>query len=240
MTDNTPSSVRIYSWIVPILIGIFSLLGLCLILGSNWLPSQAPQVAPSRTVIPFKYQLLATETLTPTPAAEMPDSRVAPTGTSTVTKPELETTPSLSQTEQNGTLTEGLDTPTPTITLDPIFGNDAPLLAGIYDESDVGFTYIGIWDTEENVDAYLETVAVSETVGNYVAFSFEGYQIGLGYQSSIGAGEITINIDGSELTITQQAGSSWYSEAFESGTHYVIIKHTGAGPVNMDYVEIIE
>lgn len=209
-------------------------------LGANWMSSRAPQDVPTKTGTPFKFQLLATETMIPTLAAETVELTDLPLETSSSTDRGAGTTPFLHATEQSGSTTGESFTPTPTITLDPIFSNAEPLLAGIYDESDVGFTYIGSWDTEENVDAHREAIAVSDTMGDYVAFSFTGNRIGLGYQSSDDAGEITVNIDGFELIITQLVGDYWLSDEYEPGTHYVIINHTAAGQINMDYVEIYE
>jgi hypothetical protein len=126
------------------------------------------------------------------------------------------------------------------MTAAPILGNSTPLPTGKYDNSALGFTYIGVWNVEENSYAYQETVMVSEVVGDYVAFRFIGLQLMLGYQSSDDAGEFTVSIDGEEETMNQQVGSIWFSAYLESGTHYAIITHTGAGPVNLDYIEVAE
>ena len=237
--DTRP--IRTHSLIPPLLIGIISLLGICLVLVATFLPKESAEPAPSRTFTPFKYEFLATETVIQTPTletAETAESSFAPTFDIETSDPE--TTPSLLETEQNGTSPAGFSVPAATATPNPIFDNFEPLAAGTYDDTDYGFTYIGVWDLEENLDAYLETVLVSETVGDYVAFSFTGFQMGLGYQSSEDAGEITINIDGTEMTITQQEGDLWSSDEFESGTHYVLITHTGEGPINLDFIEILD
>jgi hypothetical protein len=164
----------------------------------------------------------------PTETAESPETLFVPVATSEFSTPISEST------EQSETPPGGSVTP------DPIFGLLEPLIAGIYDDADAGLAYIGVWNPEENIDAYQRTIFVSEAVDDYLAFSFIGYQLNVGYQSSDEAGEITIDVDGVEMTVTQQVGSLWISGEFPLETHYVTITHTGEGPVNLDYIEIPE
>jgi hypothetical protein len=247
--DTRP--IRYHPLIPPLLIGIFSVLGLCTILALAFRPAQTAAFVPTRTSTAFKYQFLATETQVPvlTPASETAEFRVAPTVTSTLTNSTTQDPESTSlfvassvATQRNATVgaTVAPFTATPTITLEPILGTSTPLPTGKYDNSAPGFRYIGVWNVEENSYAYQETVLVSDVVGDYVAFSFIGLQLMLGYQSSDDAGEFTVNIDGVEESMNQQAGSIWFSDYLESGTHHAIITHTGAGPVNVDYIEIAE
>lgn len=237
--------IRNHPLIPPLLIGIFSLLGLCAILALSFLPERNVESVPTRTPTPFKYQFLATETDIPvlTPATETAELRIAPAATSTITNITIQntqTTPFFAATEQNGGATAASFTPTATMTLNSIFGNSEPLATGKYDDRDPGFTYIGVWNEEENSYAYQETVLVSDAVGDYVTFRFIGLQLMFGYQSSDDAGEITVNVNSVEETMNQQAGSIWFSDYLEPGTHFAIITHTGEGPVNLDYIEIAE
>jgi hypothetical protein len=149
-------------------------------------------------------------------------------------------TPLPAATEQNDSATTPSFTATPTLTRQPVFGNSEPLPTGKYDDRDQRFTYIGVWTRDENSYAYQETVLVSEQVGDYVAFRFNGLQLMIGYQSADDAGEFTVNVDGLEETMSQLAGSIWFSDYLEAGIHFVIITHTGAGPVNLDFVEVAE
>lgn len=222
-----------------------------------FLPEQNAEFVPTRTPTAFKYQFLATETQIPilTPASATAEFRIVPNETSnstTITTQGTETTPFLVATVQNGNTVQSSSTtqnagttadpriPTATMTPEPILGNAEPLTPGRYDDRNLGFTYIGIWNVEENSYAYQETVVVSEAVGDYVAFRFTGLQLMLGYQSSDDAGEFTVSIDGEEETMNQQVGSIWFSAYLDSGTHYAIITHTGAGPVNLDYIEVAQ
>ena len=238
--DTRP--IRPHPLIPPLLIAIVSLFGLCVILALAFFPEQNVELVPTRTPTPFKYQFLATETLIPTPVLETETAqfRVAPTEARDTATLDAKTTPLLIVTQQNATSSRGVPTLTATLTPNPIFGNAGPLTAGKYDDTGAGFTYIGVWNAEENSYAYQETVHVSDEVDDYVAFSFTGTQLLFGYQNNDDAGEITVEIDGLEETMSQRVGSLWFSYDLEPGTHYAVITHTSEGPINLDYVEIEE
>jgi hypothetical protein len=146
----------------------------------------------------------------------------------------------LTVTEQTGRSTDEFVTPTLTITPAPIFTGSVPMTAGIYDGADPQIIRSGNWTNQSNVDAHQGTLLVSNTVGNYVAFSFLGYQIALGYQESENAGNLMVNIDGSEVSFTQRVGNSWFSQELEIGTHFVILTHISGNTVNLDYIDILE
>lgn len=256
--DSQP--IRNHPFIPPLLIGLFSLFGLCTILALAFLPEQNAEIVPTRTLTPFKYQFLATETLTAAATLETTETsqtseisetaelRVLPTEAFTVatvtmtniTNQSIGLTPLPAATEQNDSATAPSFTATPTLTRQPVFGNSDPLPIGKYDDRDPRFTYIGVWTRDENSYAYQETVLVSEVVGDYMAFRFNGLQLMIGYQSADDAGEFTVNVDGLEETMSQLAGSIWFSDYLEAGIHSVIITHTGPGPVNLDFVEVAE
>ena len=224
-----------YSLLVPLLTGFISVIGICLILVSAWFPRQNTPVVPTKTVTPFKYLLLATETVVPTPGFETAaPTEIFPTPTSEV---DVVLTPAL--TEQNGISTDDFFTPTATITPDPIFAESDPMRVGIYDDRDSEIIRIGNWNTQQNVEnAHQKTLLVSNTVGNYIAFSFIGQEMALGYQSSNNAGDMLINIDGSEVTMTQLVGNAWFSQELERGTHHVILIHQSGTLINLDYIDI--
>jgi hypothetical protein len=255
MTTDNRSPLRDSSLIFPILVGIISLLGIGFLLVSIWFPRENTQMLPTRTVTPFKYLFLGTETVIPTPEPEtaapldsypVPD---APSEESIELLPvptEQSGTPGgvllLTVTEQteNGISTEEFFTPTFTITPAPIFAESGPMAAGIHDGADPQIIRSGNWTNQSSVGAYQGTLLVSNTVGNYVAFSFLGYQMILGYQGHDNAGNLMVNIDGSEVPITQRVGNSWFSEELEAGTHYVILTHESGTSVNLDSVEILD
>jgi hypothetical protein len=234
--------IRSHPLFLPLLISIISLLGICVIIASVWFPRQNAQVFPTRTPTPFKYLLLATETVIPTPAAELarpPESRFAATGTSDIADPE--TTFFSIATAQTGIFTGEIFIATSTITPNPIFAESQPMNVGTYDAADKQIIRRGSWIIQNNIDAYQGNLLVSNTVGDYVAFRFIGYQMMLGYQSNeIHAGELLVNIDGAEVTLTQAVGNLWISDELNAGTHFVIVTHAGGATVNLDYVDILD
>ena len=230
---------RNYSLFLPPLIGIISLFGICLILVSARFPRQNTQVVATQTVTPFKYLLLATETIVPTPGFET--ATVTEIFSSPTSEGDLvlsAVVPSLTLTEQNGISTDEFFTPIVTITPNPIFAESNPMTGGVYDDTDSEIIRHGNWKSQNKADAYEQTLLVSNTVGNYVAFSFTGRYLVLGYQSTEDAGDLAVNIDGSEERLSQSEGNSWFSQDLGPGTHFVLLIHHSGSSVNFDYINI--
>jgi hypothetical protein len=230
--DDHP--IRDKSLLVPLLISAISLLGIFSVLALTWRAGQNPESFTTPTVAPFQYLLLATETAF-LPPPEAP-TEILPTPTEVLAE---EATTPMETTEPIGIATDEFFTPTITITADPIFTKSVPMTAGTYDDADSKIIRKGTWNNQDNVDAHQKTLLVSNTVGNYVAFSFTGLQMILGYQSSDNAGNVTMNIDELEVTITQLVGNAWFSQELGPGTHYVILTHESGTTVNLDYIEIL-
>lgn len=235
MTTDTPTPGRNSTWFIPILIGIISVCGICLILGWAWLPGQKAQVIPTRTFTPFQYLFLGTETLTLTPRPE--------TATPTETLPARTPTSGANRAlTPSSTGEAGIfiieDTPTVTITADPIFAGAEPMTAGKHDSIESEFTRTGSWNIQNNEGAYQHSFLVSTTIGSSIAFSFIGDQIILGYQTTDEAADMLVNIDGTELSFAQEVDYEWYSWDLSFGTHYVIVTHESGPTVNLDYIEI--
>jgi hypothetical protein len=236
--DNRNFSCN-YSLLAPLLIGIFSMLGICLIIMSIWFPRQNAQSTPTQTVTPFKYLLLATETVVPTLEMETAvTTKIFPTPTSRVDVVSSATGVQQNGSSPNGISTDAFMTASVTITPDPIFAESKPMSAGRYDDTYSEIIRNGNWKSQENVDSYQKTLLISNTVSNSIAFSFIGSQMVLGYQSKADAGEMTVNIDGEEVTVTQLVGNAWFSEELEPGTHFVILIHANGASVNLDYIDI--
>ena len=253
MTMDTRPPDRESSILIPILIGTFSLLGICLVFAISWFWKPEKPSAPPQINTPFKYALLATETTVPTSdfrSAVPTDSVATPTSVvveetavplqavaqANVTPNENSFVPVTGQTEIP---TEEIFTPTFTITPDPIFTQSTPITTGTYDDSNPNILRIGTWSTKQNVsNAFQKTLLVSNQDGNYIAFSFIGQKMMVGYQSSMNAGEMLVSIDGNETTMTQLVGNAWSSQEFEPGTHYVILTHFTGASINIDYIDI--
>jgi hypothetical protein len=135
--------------------------------------------------------------------------------------------------------TDDFFTQTATITTNSIFAEATPMTIGKYDDIDPNIIRNGNWTSQHNIEpAYQKTLLISNTVGSYVAFRFIGRQIVLGYQSSANTGDMTVNIDGAEVTITQRVGNAWFSQELEFGTHSIILTHYSGTSINMDYIDI--
>jgi hypothetical protein len=252
--DNRPP-VLDHSLLFPFLIGIVSLLGIGFLLVSVWFPREDTLMLPTQTVTPFKYLFLGTETVVPTPEPETaapldsypdPDAPSAesmellPVPTEQSGTPEVVLLLTLPEQTENGISTEEFFTPTFTITPAPIFAGSVPMTAGMYDGADPHIIRSGSWTNQSSVNAYQGTLLVSNTVGNYLAFSFVGHQMALGYEGNDNAGNLMVNIDGSEVPITQRVGNSWFSQELIIGTHFVILTHISGNTVNLDYIDILE
>ena len=220
----------------PVLISIISLLGICVILATTWLPRQRTQAIPTETVTSFKYLLLATEMVFSSSKHEgSTPSEILSTPTAAS---ENKTTPLLVMTQPTGISTADPSIPTITITPPPQFGESNPMTMGTYDDADSTIIRHGNWEPQKKADAYKQTLLVSNTVGNYVAFSFIGRFVVLGYQSTNDIGNFTINIDGSEQSISQVTDNAWFSRDLGTGTHFVLLTHASGTTVNLDYINI--
>lgn len=226
------------------------MLGICLLLAPIWFSGQNVQASSAQTAAPFKYLLLATLTpipsvepettspLTPLPARTEPSAEVLAPAPPQVTEQTGDASPAIEQPQITVT-GDVFVTPIITVTTDSLFAGSIPMTAGIYDDSDPRIIRKGSWKPQGHEDAYQETLLVSNTIGNYMIFSFTGGGMMLGYLSD-DAGDMIVNIDGTETIIVQLIGDTWFSQDLEPGTHYVILTHESGASVNLDFVEITD
>jgi hypothetical protein len=243
------------SLLIPIGIGVFSMVGILIVMLAVYLEEPPTAIPVDPTVTPFKYILLATETLVPDPELETvpseetiseeptnPISPILPV-TSEATFPALPTTaPSRIPILATNTVQASISTPA---IVTATFTGTAPAtttssLTQKYDETDEFLEYDGDWVSRTGVgNAYQGTLSVSNQVGSDVIFSFEGQQIVIGYLGEPGLGSLTISIDDDEFLLNQSAGNKWVSPQFPAGEHFVILIHEDGDTINLDYVEII-
>jgi len=234
-----------YSLFFAVLVGAGSLLGLCLILALGQFRTEGAEVLPVETSTPFKYAFLGTEpgisTLeleTSTPEEPFPGDTIYPTLNTTPDNGFI-SFPTMTPTRTNVPSSSGSPRPTSTKTFTPTVEETMPFAAGKYDDTDLRITHSGNWVSQTNVgNAYNETLHVSNTLGNYVAFTFVGQQLQLGYQGGPGLGTVRITIDTTPFLLTQTTGNEWSSAKILHGRHFVIITHDSGGSVNLDYINI--
>ena len=229
--------------LIPIIIGVVSILGIALIFSIAYLNRGQVPVPLEPTATPFKYLLLATETGTPIPELEASASEeilqtavTLPTfvpGTTKESIPFAVGTPSSIETVLDD------DSFAPTVI--PPVSEALPIDVGKFDDTNPNVEYGGDWTIQTNIGkAYQGTLHVSNTIGNYLTLSFEGEQMQLGYQSASGFGSLTITIDEGEFVLDQIANGTWVSPELTSGTHYVIIFHESGDTINLDYIDILD
>ena len=237
--------------LIPIGMGTFSVLGICLVLLIGYLNQPQTDIPVEQTTTPFKYLFLGTETLAIDPELETstPEELVkeAPTASATpiiimtptsVSAQEQITTTSISVPLQTNTLTSN-NTPgsTPTATFD----ETTALIAGKYDDTASLLNYDGDWISELFVtDAYQETLYFSLEIDDSITFKFLGKQIIFGYLGDADFGTVTITIDNVKYTLNQSSGSEWVSPQLTQGVHSVIILHESGDLVNLDYINVLE
>ena len=232
--DNQPSFDR--GIFIPIGVGIFSLIGICVILLLGRFNAARATVEEIPTATPFKYSLIGTE-----PAL----STVTGDGISTS---QLPATPSVLSTNTISpnvpiiTLPPTIAANTPTRT--PTSASGAPLGAGTYDDMHDRLIYNGNWTTQSGVSgAYQNTLHVSGTLGNSVSFRFIGKELRVFFQAGSSLGTIRLTLDGTVYGRNQAEGTQiyeWVLPEVASGTHTVTITHLSGGSVNLDSLVIPE
>lgn len=239
--DNQPSFDR--GLIPPALIGIFSVIGICLVLLVYRYNTSREVVVVTVTETPFKYIFLGTEPAISTEPS--PEESAAATLSEEQTPiftqaPPIILTPSTPQITTPSTPVPSLITPS-NATSTPASAAPPPLNAGTYDDTYPGLIYSKGWVNQTNVSgAYQSTLHISNTLttpGNSVTFRFIGQEVRLLYQSgpSLGVLQITLDTTTSELNQSDSSNERVLT-ATQSGTHTVTLTHLRGGAVNLDSV----
>ena len=230
--------------LIPIAIGVVSILGIGWILWRSHLGESPIPPTAMPTAIPFDVSSLGTEVMSFYPSAtptqdETPKAQTpsAATGTSPVAYPAPldETLPSTST-----LITESLPAPSATYTPDYI----QPLRAGRYDDTDPNIAYDPYWTALKNpgtVNAYKGTIHASADTGNEASFRFTGTRLRLGYQRGKTFGVVTVIVDDQSYSFHEQAFDLvWRSPQLTPGDHFVQIIHQSGESINLDYIEILD
>jgi hypothetical protein len=222
------------SLLIPIAIGIVSILGIGWIL----LTSDLGKSFIHPTAIPSSVISLETRTRTPSPLVTITRDETSPTATETSPDsypgPPAETLPSTST-----LMTESL--PTPSTTPTPDF---MPLRAGKHDDTDPNIAYDPYWTALKNSStaiSYKGTIHASADLGSEASFRFTGKQFRLGYQRGKSFGTVTVLVDDQPYGFHEQAFDLvWSSPQLSPGDHFVRIIHESGESINLDYVVIVD
>ena len=220
--------------LIPIILGVFSVFGICLVLILGRISASRESVIPEDTATPFLYMFLGTE---PAVVSATPEEEEEDETDTTETPEETATELSFDPVTQVPTATNPsliiLATATQTTS------STAPLNPGTYDNDDPHLSYTGNWNSQSGVSGVFEgTLHVSTTLGDSVTFRFIGQQIRIFYQSGSGLGTADIDLDGAQFEVPQAASSGvifeWSSPVLVNGTHTVVITHLSGGAINID------
>lgn len=223
--------------IIPLGIGLISIIGIGLILMKVRSDSSklAPPISPTAT--PFKYLFLATETLTPEFTTEA-NSKKRPATETQLPLDALSTkTVKTSETPRAAGSQEPTADPNKTETPTAIPPN--LLTVGKYDDIDDRITYDGDWFGESVDFTFGETLFVSNSIGDSASLKFLGTQLELGYLEDPELGVATVTIDETEYTVDQASGAEWLSPILPFGEHSVTILHTDGEVIILDYVTVV-
>lgn len=253
MDNKTPFD---RSLLIPIFIGFFSVLGICLVLFAVRLSAARGNVQSDATATPLKYQYLATEpevalptdiaspteetaTITPTFQFVLPTSTQS-VGVATLSSTPLTLSTAVSTSKPTATSFVGA-APTNTFTPSPT----AQSLAVTYDDADFKFLYTGTWSSQTNItNAYQNTLHVSNAIGDAVQLSFVGQKIHIAFQVGPSLGAVAIKIDTVDFALDQSstdtAISGWESPVLVLSSHTVTITHISGGAVNLDSIAVLD
>ena len=221
--------------LVPVLIGLFSICGICFLLAAMRFNPGRSAIATEQTSTPFQFLFIGTEPVLSTGTVEFPEVTpvILPSKTESPNSPII-------------TLPAVTNTRVPTST--PTSASTAPLGAGTYDDTHNRLVYSGDWETQSNVTgANLNTLHVSSVLNtprNSVSFQFIGQEIRIFYQAGPSLGSISLNIDNKVYEISENNASTniyeWVIPQVAAGTHSVTITHIDGGSVNIDKIIIPE
>lgn len=238
--DNQPAFDR--SLIPPALIGIFSVIGICLVLLLYRYNTSNVVVEVTVTQTPFKYIYLGTE---PAISTEPVPEESATATLADEPPPIVTQAPPIILSPNTPQITPSTPVPTANVPSNPTptSASAPPMNAGTYDDVDFRLIYSGNWVSQTNVSgAYQSTLHVSTTLtspGNAVTFKYIGQEVRLLYQSGASLGVVRVLLDGTQTLLNQSASSNEFVLTANSvGTHTVTIIHQSGGSVNLDYVII--
>lgn len=233
------------SLLLPIGVGVISLIGICVILVLGGRDSNPPVVEEVPTATAFQYAFIGTEPAISTVTGVVVEEDDFPTPTTGVLPTVPRLTPVIQVTNTSPpiiTLPPLENTNTPTRT--PTSESAAPFGAGTFDDTDSRFSYTGAWDSLSGVaGAEKGTLHVSSTLANNsVSFRFIGNELRVFFQAAPGLGTIRLTLDGTSYEISQSSSTTeieeWVLSTTTARTHTVTITHVSGGSVNFDSIVV--
>ena len=227
--------------LIPIAIGVVSILGIgWIFLTSDLRGTFIPPTAVP-TAIPFDISPLETEAASFFPSATPTQDETPPTATET--EPVASPGPPDARLASTSTLVPE-SRPTPTSFVTPTPDRILPLAAGRrYDDTDPNIAYDRFWTALKNsstVNEYKGTIHASNSIGGEASFRFMGEGFLLGYKRGKSFGTVTVLIDNQPYSFHEQAYELvWRSPQLSPGDHFVQIIHESGESITLDYIEIL-
>lgn len=251
------------SFLFPIGISVFSILGILIALSIVYLdePEAPPPATP--TITPFGFIFLGTETSLPSPALEItpteetfseePEETIliatlpvdtlqaaSPTFPAPVSSAASTAASNPFQTAPTATVGPTATTSIVSTAVTASTATTASTAAERLDNTDTFLDYDGDWDHQLNVaGAYQGTLSVSNEIDSDLIFTFTGRQLIIGYVGGAGLGTLAISIGDSDFELNQSTGREWTSPQLPNTDHIVIIFHESGTSVNLDYISIV-
>ena len=224
--------------LIPIVVGVVSILGLAWIFLANYRSESPTPSTIEPTAIPFDASPFETRTPRPRPSATSTLEETPPTATQTspVAYPGP---PSETLSSASTLIAESQSAPSATSAADQV----QPLPSGKYDDTHPDIAYDRHWAFKMNSGtefAYKGTLHISASIENELSFRFTGKQIYLGYQRGRNFGMVTVMIDDQPYSFHEQAfGNIWRSPQLAPGTHSVRLIHESGQSINLDSIEVV-
>ncbi|RPI91288.1 MAG: hypothetical protein EHM40_16165 [Chloroflexi bacterium] len=241
--DNQPAINR--EFLIPILIGGFSVVGIIVVLLVGRLVNSPAEIAATPSSTPFQYVYLGTEPAITTlvvegselPATDEPADEFPPDGPP-INTPMIPAQQNATRTATGNVLRTGTPSRMPTATR-----TNTPSTANTYDDTDSRLDYSDGWISQSGLTGsnapYNGTLHISDVADDKsVTIQFSGQEIFFYYLSGPSGGIVTIYLDDDPLALTTvnqaQGGGVWHFVLESTRTHRVRIEHTGGGSVNVD------
>lgn len=244
------------SLLIPLAIGVFAIVGICLVLLALRLSAAPGSISLTATATPVKYVYLGTEPAivqptdqpTPTETLAVEPTEATPTTLALSTQILSPTSPSTlivlpgastnTSVATNSTLTNVTRTATP-VTVTPTGATATTSPSTTYDDADSIIAYTGNWVGQTGLaNTYKNTLHISNTIGDAFQFTFYGDRFQFVYQSGPTLGAVALHMESLDFALDQSApttgGGQWESPTLPTAYHTVTITHISGGSTNVD------
>ena len=230
------------SFAAPIVLGLLSLFGICVVLGAWLYKGDRAPASVAATETPFRFVYLGTEPGLSTLTPEATETPIPLPTEGPADEIVIDPTGFVPSTPTVGNITFVPTTPvvsTAPVTITPTI---AAVLSKV-DDTYFEILYSGDWVPQSNVSgAHQNTLHISFTTGNQALFTFVGQQVIISYQAGPSLGNLNINLDAVDYILDQSNNETkildWVSPKLDLKAHTLLFEHLSGGSVNIDSITI--